>query len=173
MMSMNLISRFRFTIVKISILCIFVCIFVFLGALLNTSILVFAKQFTANMVGGNEVPPVSTNGEGYASFRTSVNDTVLKYKVNMTGLSEITGAQILQGKVGQNGDVIIDLWNDSKKNTGKQATTIRGNITNSDLLGPMKGKILDTLLAAVNTGDTYVNVNTSSHPSGEIRGQIK
>jgi hypothetical protein len=91
----------------------------------------------------------------------------------MTGLSEITGAQILQGKVGQNGDVIIDLWNDSKKNTGKQATTIRGNITNSDLLGPMKGKILDTLLAAVNTGDTYVNVNTSSHPSGEIRGQIK
>ena len=173
MMSMNLISRFRFTIVKISILCIFVCIFVFLGALSNTSILVFAKQFTANMVGGNEVPPVSTNGTGYASFRTSVNDTVLKYKVNMTGLSEITGAQILQGKVGQNGDVIIDLWNDSKKNTGKQATTIRGNITNSDLLGPMKGKILDTLLAAVNTGDTYVNVNTSSHPSGEIRGQIK
>jgi hypothetical protein len=172
-MSMNLISRFRFTIVKISILCIFVCIFVFLGALLNTSILVFAKQFTANMVGGNEVPPVSTNGTGYASFRTSVNDTVLKYKVNMTGLSEITGAQILQGKVGQNGDVIIDLWNDSKKNTGKPATTIRGNITNSDLLGPMKGKILDTLLAAVNTGDTYVNVNTSSHPSGEIRGQIK
>jgi hypothetical protein len=169
MMSMNLISRFRFTIVKISIL----CIFVFLGALLNTSILVFAKQFTANMVGGNEVPPVSTNGTGYASFRTSVNDTVLKYKVNMTGLSEITGAQILQGKVGQNGDVIIDLWNDSKKNTGKQTTTIRGNITNSDLLGPMKGKILDTLLAAVNTGDTYVNVNTSSHPSGEIRGQIK
>lgn len=166
---MNLISGFRFTIVIISIL----CIFVFLGALLNTSILVFAKQFTANMVGGNEVPAVSTNGMGYASFRTSVNDTVLKYKVNMTGLSEITGAQIQQGKVGQNGDVIVDLWNDSKKNTGKQTTTIRGNITNSDLLGPMKGKILDALLAAVNTGDTYVNVNTSSHPSGEIRGQIK
>src|SRR4029078_11749826 len=156
---MNLISRFRFTIVKISIL----GVLVFLGAMLNTSILVFAKQFTANMVGGNEVPPVSTNATGYASFRTSVNDTVLKYKVNMTGLSEITGAQILQGKVGQNGDVIIDLWNDSKKNTGEEATTIRGNNTNSDLLGPMKRKILDTLLAAVNTGDTYVNVNTSSH----------
>jgi hypothetical protein len=169
MMSMNLISRFRFTIVKISIL----CIFVFLGALLNMSILVFAKQFTANMAGGNEVPPVSTNGTGYGSFRTSVNDTVLKYKVNMTGLSEITGAQILQAKVGQKGDVAVDLLNGSKKNTGKQTTTIGGNITNSDLLGPMKGKILDALLAAVNTGDTYVNVNTSSHPTGEIRGQIK
>lgn len=95
---MHLTSRTGFVNVKISIL----CILLFLGALLNTSILVIAKQFTATMVGGNEVPPVSTNATGYASLRTSANNTILKYRVNMTGLSGITGAQILQGKAGQN-----------------------------------------------------------------------
>lgn len=37
------------------------------------------------------------------------NDTAIKYKVNITGLSDTTGAHIHTGKNGKNGEVIVDL----------------------------------------------------------------
>jgi hypothetical protein len=36
----------------------------------------------------------------------------------------------------------------------------------------MQGKTLDDLAAAIESGDTYVNVHTSEHKDGEIRGQL-
>ena len=134
---------------------------------------VLAAKFVAIMSGTNEVPSLNTTTNGYTSFRTTSNDTVIKYKVNITGSSDATGAHILQGKSGQNGDVVVDLLNDSKKNKIKLGMAIRGNITFSDLKGPMKGKTLDTLLSAFKAGDTYVNILTTNHPDGEIRGQVE
>ena len=77
------------------------------------------------------------------------------------------------GKAGANGDVIVDLLKDSKKNPTKLGMAIRGNITDSDLTGPMQGKTLSDLISAINSGDTYTNVHTAGHPDGEIRGQIE
>ncbi len=37
----------------------------------------------------------------------------------------------------------------------------------------MKGKTTADLISAMSSGDTYVNVHTSKHPKGEIRGQIE
>jgi len=48
----------------------------------------------------------------------------------------------------------------------------RGNISDSSLTGPMQGKTLDDLTAAMESGDTYVNVHTAEHKDGEIRGQL-
>jgi hypothetical protein len=50
--------------------------------------------------------------------------------------------------------------------------TIRGNLSDSSLKGPMEGKTLEDLVAAMDSGETYVNVHTAEHPDGEIRGQI-
>jgi hypothetical protein len=50
---------------------------------------------------------------------------------------------------------------------------MRGNITDSSLVGPMKGQTLADLKTAMANGDTYVNVHTKDHPKGEIRGQVK
>ena len=36
----------------------------------------------------------------------------------------------------------------------------------------MQGKTLDDLAAAIEKGDTYVNVHTTAHQDGEIRGQL-
>ena len=55
----------------------------------------------------------------------------------------------------------------------KLGLAIRGNITYPDLTGPMKGKKIDDLLSAFKVGDTYVNIFTLPHPTGEIRGQIR
>ena len=134
---------------------------------------VFAAKFTAIMSGSNEVPPVDTSATGYTSFRTAANNTVIKYKVNVTGISNVTGAHIDFGKVGANGDIIVDLLKDSKKNLIKQGMAIRGNITDADLVGPLKGKTFAELISTMKNGDTYVNIDTPIQLNGEIRGQIE
>lgn len=135
---------------------------------------VFAKQkFKATMTGDEEVPPVTTKATGMASFTTQNNDTSIKYKLNITGLSDATGAHIHSGKKGENGDVIVDLLKNSKNNPTKAGMAIRGNITDSSLTGPMKGKTVGDLVSAMNSGDTYTNVHTQKHLKGEIRGQIE
>jgi len=37
----------------------------------------------------------------------------------------------------------------------------------------MEGKTLDDLKTEMGSGNTYVNVGTTDHPDGMIRGQIK
>ena len=146
---------------------------ILLGTIATISTNVFAAKFSATLSGNNEVPPVDTTATGTTTYRTAANETVIKYKVNITGFSDATGAHIHLGKAGANGDVIVDLLTDSKKNPTKLGMAIRGNITDSDLTGPMQGKTLSDLISAINSGDTYTNIHTESHPDGEIRGQIE
>ena len=143
------------------------------GIVSSLSMFAFAAPFTALMSGDQEVPPVDTTATGKTTFRTSNNDTLIKYKVNITGFSDATAAHIHMGKAGSNGDVIVDLLTGMKKNPTKLGMAIRGNITDSSLTGPMQGKTLADLVTAINNGDTYVNVHTQTHPDGEIRGQIQ
>jgi CHRD domain-containing protein len=144
-----------------------------IGAILTGNNMAFAAKFTALMSGDQEVPPVDTTATGKTTFRTSNNDTSMKYKVNITGFSNASAAHIHLGKAGANGDVIVDLLTGMKKNPTKVGMAIRGNITDSSLTGPMQGKTITDLITAINSGDTYVNVHTQSHPDGEIRGQIQ
>ena len=144
-----------------------------IGSISIMDISVFAAKFTAIMSGSNEVPPVDTSATGYTSFRTAANNTVIKYKVNVTGISNVTGAHIHFGKAGANGDIIVDLLKDSKKNLIKQGMAIRGNITDADLVGPLKGKTFAELISTMKNGDTYVNIDTPTQLNGEIRGQIE
>jgi hypothetical protein len=134
---------------------------------------VLAAKFSATMAGGNEVPPVQSNATGVTSFRTAVNDTVIKYKINVTGFSNATGAHVHMGKVGSNGDIVVDLMQGGKKNPTKLGLAIRGNITDSKLTGPLKGKTIADLISAMKSGDTYANVRTDKNPKGEVRGQIQ
>jgi hypothetical protein len=46
-------------------------------------------------------------------------------------------------------------------------------INPSDFEGSLSGKTLTDLQSAMATEGTYVNILTSDHPDGEIRGQIK
>ncbi|MGE5821688.1 MAG: CHRD domain-containing protein, partial [Nitrososphaerota archaeon] len=74
---------------------------------------------------------------------------------------------------GENGEAVVDLLKDSKKNGIRQGTSIRGNITSSDLKGSLEGKeVLTDLILSMKNGSTYVNIDTPYHENGEIRGQI-
>lgn len=129
--------------------------------------------YEAPLNGQNEFPPVQTSATGKAEFTIPENDT-MKYRVNITGIFNASGAHIHMGKTGENGDVIVNLLNTptSKGTDTAFGMIFRGNITDSSLKGPLQGKTLDDLTAAMESDNTYVNVHTIGYPDGEIRGQL-
>jgi hypothetical protein len=129
--------------------------------------------YDAPLSGENEVPPVQTSATGEAEFTVLENDTI-KYRVNVTGIMNASASHIHMGKEGENGDVVIDLLNTptSKDKDTAYGMIFRGNLTDAGLKGPMQGKTLNDLVAAMDSGDTYVNLHTAANPDGEIRGQI-
>lgn len=130
------------------------------------------RIYDALLSGQNEVPPVESSATGKAEFTPPVNETI-KYRINITGISGATGAHIYAGQEGENGDVIADLMTETTKNRDTSyGMTIRGNLSDSSLKGPMQGKTLGDLVTAMDAGETYVNIHTTQNPDGEIRGQI-
>lgn len=151
-------------------------------------------DFTATLSGKEVVPPVKTEGTGVANFEVSQNS--LNYQINVLNAGTVTTVQIHSGAVGKNGDVLVTLFK-SKGSDGKlfddfpklrdlspkfsdiSSTTQRsssfsasGNVQASDLTGSLAGKTINDLVSAMQSGNTYVNVNTEEHPNGELRGQI-
>ena len=68
------------------------------------------------MSGDQVAPPTDSSVNGTASLRTTAYDTVIKFKIKVTGSSDVTSADIHLGKRGENGEVVADLLKDSKKN---------------------------------------------------------
>jgi len=132
-------------------------------------------QYRAVLTGRDEDPPITTSAAGLADFRISDNETMLRYRVNLTGITNVTGGNIHLGKIGQNGDIVVDLFQIgfSKHKKTNYGMIVRGNITESILKGSMKGKTVAGLVSLMDTGGVYVNINTRYHAKGEIRGQIE
>jgi CHRD domain-containing protein len=128
-------------------------------------------KFRAKLDSNNEVPPVNSTAEGVATFKLK-NNTV-NTKINITGITDLSGAQILSGKKGENGQPIVDLLKKVQKTKTSGGVAVEGSFTASDFEGAMKGKALSALQSAMGTNETYVNIKTKDHPDGEIRGQIK
>jgi CHRD domain-containing protein len=129
------------------------------------------EKYRAKLDGNNEVPPVNATSEGVINFKTKSG--MMTWKMNVTGINDATAANIHQGKVGEKGDIIVDLMKVSKHKDTAKGMLMRGNVTDASLTGAMAGKTLADLQTAIANGDTYVNLATSDHPDGEIRGQVK
>lgn len=145
-------------------------------------------EFTATLSGKEVIPPVKTDGTGIANFQAGEN--LLYYQINVLNAGKITSVQINHGAVGTNGDAIVTLIeskDDDDVNligniptlTGVASTkqssssfSASGNVNVADLTGPFKDKTIADLVIAMQSGETYVNVQTEDHPEGELRGQI-
>ncbi|MFQ5341158.1 MAG: CHRD domain-containing protein [Anaerolineae bacterium] len=116
-------------------------------------------SYRAKLSGADEVPPVSTNATGLATFTFDPSFTHLGFVVTVADTGNITQAHIHRGPAGQNGPIAHTLFD----GTGSFDPThpLAGNVTLSA-----------TDLADMLGGFHYVNVHTTQHPAGEIRGQI-
>ena len=129
------------------------------------------EKYRAKLDGNNEVPAVNSTAEGVINFKTK-ND-MLTWKMNVTGANDPTGINIHKGKAGEKGEIVVDLMKVSKHSDNPKGMTMRGNVSESSLMGSMAGKTIADLKTAIANGDVYVNLKTQDHPDGLMRGQIK
>lgn len=139
-----------------------------------------SKQFRASLEGYQEVPAISTTGNG--SFRATVSPSGdgFAYRLSYADLEggNVLAAHIHLGQRSVNGGVSVFLCGGG----GKPAcpappATVTGTVVAADVLGPAAQGIapgqLDELMRAMRAGVTYANLHTTQFPGGEIRGQIR
>jgi len=129
------------------------------------------KYFDAKLTGKDEVPSKDTKATGIAGFNVIDNNTI-GYTVNVTDIQKVTASHIHQGKAGVNGPVVVTLFKTDNPSAMTNGTLAKGNITSSNLEGPLAGKQISDLINIMKNGDAYVNVHTEANPKGEIRGQL-
>jgi CHRD domain len=141
-------------------------------------------NFVATLSGNQEVPARDTQARGVATFKLRQDGAALRFKVNVANIDNVFAAHIHCGAVGVNGPVGVTLFMGSPAGGGVNGTLAAGTITAPDAGNGCGWADLAAVLAAMGSGDTYVNVHTNDgvappntgpgdFPGGEIRGQIR
>jgi hypothetical protein len=145
------------------------------------------SSFAGSLSGYEEVPAVSTTGNG--TFRAAVNraETEIKWQLTYSKLEgDVLQAHIHLGQESVNGGIVVWLCGNPSATitppTGTQTcppapARISGTITAAQVTGgpPAQGLDageLDEVIQAMRAGVTYANVHSSRSPGGEIRTQI-
>ncbi len=136
--------------------------------------------FTARLSGKSEVPPNDSKAHGAATFRIlsggsastdSLSIDSIEYRVRVSNLNDLMAGHIHSGAEGVVGPVVVNL--NPRTGPGRSTGVIaEGTIRAADLTGPLTGMTLWDLYRLLVSGDAYVNLHTTLHPGGEIRGQI-
>lgn len=129
------------------------------------------EMYRTVLTGAQEVPAVETMASGSASFHMSSDGTALIYSITVGSIRDVTDAHIHLGGAGVVGPPIVDLF-DGVRSGAYNGLLVQGRITADDLVGPLAGMTMADLHQSMSSGQTYVNVHTLLHPSGEIRGQV-
>jgi hypothetical protein len=141
-------------------------------------------NFVARLSGGQEVPTRDTQAVGVAKFKLREDGAALLFKVNVANIDNTVAAHIHCGDVGVNGPVGVTLFMADPAGGVTNGTLAEGTITAPDPGNGCEWTDMAAVLAAMQTGNTYVNVHTNDgvpppntgpgdFPGGEIRGQIR
>jgi hypothetical protein len=132
----------------------------------------------AKLIGWEEVPVISTEGNG--KFKARISSDEIEYTLRYRDLEggNVLFAHIHLGQFTANGAVSAFLCGGGGKPACPPApATVTGTITAANVVGPVSQGIpaggFDELVDAIEAGFTYANVHTTQFPGGEIRGQIE
>lgn len=116
----------------------------------------FSATHIADLRSYNELSPPTDSARGILFMRVNFTNRMVRYRISVAGLSGITGAHFHRGTPEENGPVVFSI-------AGLTDTSLTATGTWS-----MSQGVADSLIA----GLVYVNVHTTAHPSGNIRGQV-
>ncbi len=131
------------------------------------------RTFSARLRGSQEVPPVRTNASGRFFARLSNDGRRLRFILVIRDIRNAFAGHIHLGRRGVNGPIVAFLFGNLRNPISVRRRVFIGTITRDDLVGPLRGRSLRALLRQMRRGNAYVNVHTTQHPNGEIRGQIR
>ena len=142
-----------------------------------------AQNFGARLIGAEEVPARDTDATGVAFFQLNEAGTEISYAVTVSNIENVFAAHIHCGAKGVNGPVGVTLFMGAPGGGAISGTLAKGRITAPDAGNGCGWADLAAVVAAMSSGNTYVNVHTNDgvaptntgpgdFPGGEIRGQV-
>jgi hypothetical protein len=139
------------------------------------------SDFLANLSAANEtINPAETTANGQALFKISRDSSQIYYTVDLTPAnSGVTVVQLRYGSLRKKGTFIARLFpqlrnsHPSAKDRSANAALTSGMLNNKDLGGHFMGKKMISLVHAIKDDSVFVQVDTKTHPQGEIRGLLK
>ncbi|HET9587860.1 MAG TPA: CHRD domain-containing protein [Anaerolineales bacterium] len=144
-----------------------------------------SRNFIATLSGAAERPdPRDTNARGVTHFKLSKDGTELAYKLIVANIENVFAAHIHCGGEEVAGPVGVTLFVGTPGGGRFSGVLAEGTITGPDAVNNCGWETLDDVVAAMLSGDAYVNVHTNDtvappntgpgdFPGGEIRGQIR
>lgn len=111
---------------------------------------------TTTLKGSNEVPAITTTGQGTVSGLLDTSTKAFSYTITYAGLTGPATAAHFHGPAAP----------------GANAPPV---ITMAGLTSPIRGSttLTDAQMNDLRNGKWYFNIHTGDHPGGEIRGQLK
>src|SRR5437667_2476092 len=133
-------------------------------------------RLSARLTGFNEVTPKLTSAAGKFSAVVDRSGTSVSFTMTFSDLSTpVRFSHIHFGQPGVNGGVMVFLCNNEgpPRPCPTPGGTVSGTFTAQDVVGVVDQGIgadsLNHVLAAIASGQTYVNIHSQRWPGGEIR----
>jgi len=117
------------------------------------------QSFKVALTGAQQVPAVETAGTGTADLTYDPATRVLTWNVTYDKLSAPATMAHFHGPADAGKNAGVMIW------VSKQGSPAASPLTGEVTLTPEQA-------AQFTGGEWYINVHTSTHPGGEIRGQV-
>src|SRR5262249_9225570 len=146
------------------------------------------SHLRARMTGIEETNPTTIITNGTGTFKATINDdSTITYTLTYANLSTpVTQSHIHIGATKITGGISIFLCTNlgngpagtpACPNDATTSGSVSHTVSAADVIGPAgqgipAGDMAD-VVRAIASHVTYVNVHSTSHPAGEIRGQIR
>ena len=129
--------------------------------------------YSADLSGGNEIPPVSTAASGTLALTVAADGLSVHYVLKVSSIISLTVARLHVGKAGVTGGTILTIYSGPTKSGLYTGTIAQGSFAAKSLGGSLKGKTVKDLVTLLKSESVYINVGTTTHSQGEIRGQLQ
>jgi hypothetical protein len=134
-------------------------------------------RFDIHLTGDQQISAVNTDAFGFAEVQLSEDNLTLSFEVVVCNIANVTASHIHVGAAGTNGPVVLPFYGSPSplfNSTRGCDTLAEGTRTSANLVARPDAGIntWTDFINALVAGNTYVNVHTTAHPGGEIRGQL-
>jgi hypothetical protein len=139
----------------------------------STSLANGTITYSAILSGQNEIPALSTSASGTLTLTVAADGSSVHYVFMVNKIANLTLARLREGKAGTIGATLLTIYGGPTRSDVFTGVVTEGSFTADQLGGSLRGKTVADFVSLMKAGSVYLNVGTTSNPSGEIRGQLK
>ena len=134
-----------------------------------------AINFNVSLSGDNEATPVATDTSGTAILHVDRNLSEIRLKLSVRNGDAVlgaAGAHFHCAPAGENGPVVAFVAGSFPPGYDGDFE-LRATLTDDSIINPACGATIMELVGSMLDGNVYLNVHSTDHPGGVIRGQVQ